>query len=203
MSLVFDFGNTTQKMAAMLSGEVIDMVKKTKIETTDIEQFLEKYNPKHAILSSVVNGTEEVVDFLEKRIFLLRFSHKTPIPIQNEYKTPDSLGTDRLACAVAAASLFPKTAVLALQMGTCITSDFITASGVYKGGSISPGLEMRLHALHHFSAKLPLLSYTSPHPSPKTPPLTPPKEGNTPSPLGRAGVGCKKTLSEPPPKKVF
>jgi len=158
MNLVFDFGNTTQKMAAMLSGEVVDMAKKTKIETEDIERFLGEYNPKQAILSSVVNEAAEIVDFLEKRIFLLKFSHKTPIPIQNEYKTPTSLGTDRLACAVAAASLFPKTAVLVLQMGTCITSDFITESGVYKGGSISPGLEMRLNALHHFSAKLPLVS---------------------------------------------
>ena len=158
MNLVFDFGNTTQKMAAMLSGEVVDMVKKTKIEIKDIERFLEKYNPEQAILSSVVNERAEVADFLEKRIFLLKFSHKTPIPIQNEYKTPISLGTDRLACAVAAASLFPKTAVLVLQMGTCITSDFITEAGVYKGGSISPGLEMRLNALHHFSAKLPLVS---------------------------------------------
>lgn len=159
MNLVFDFGNTTQKMAILSSGKILDIMKKPKIEIQDIELFLKKYDPKQAILSSVVNETAEITDFLEKRIFFLQFSHKTAIPIQNEYKTPDTLGCDRLACAVAAASLFPKKSVLILQMGTCITSDFITESGVYKGGSISPGLEMRLKALHHFSAKLPLVKY--------------------------------------------
>ncbi|MCL2130854.1 MAG: type III pantothenate kinase [Lentimicrobiaceae bacterium] len=159
MNLIFDFGNTKQKMAAMSLGAVIDIANKTKIETKDVDLFLKKYNPARAIVSSVVNEAEEIAFFLKKRkISLLKFSAKTPIPIQNEYKTPETLGGDRLACAVAAASLFPKNPILVLQMGTCITSDFITESGVYKGGSISLGLEMRLKALHHFSAKLPLVA---------------------------------------------
>lgn len=163
MNLVFDFGNTTQKMAVLAPGRVVDVVKKNSIEIEDIEVFLKKYKIKQAILSSVVNETAEIADFLTKRISLLNFSAQTAVPIQNEYKTPDTLGSDRLACAVAAASLFPKSAVLVLQMGTCITSDFITESGIYKGGSISPGLEMRLKSLHHFSAKLPLVAYKDIH----------------------------------------
>ena len=159
MNLVFDFGNTMQKMAVLSSGNVVDIVRKTKIETQDIEIFLTKYNPAQAILSSVVNEAAEITDFLKKRISLLSFSHKTAIPIQNDYRTPDTLGSDRLACAVAAAAMFPNLPVLVLQMGTCITSDFVTEDGIYKGGSISPGLEMRLNALHRFSAKLPLAAY--------------------------------------------
>jgi type III pantothenate kinase len=160
MNLVFDLGNTTQKMAVLSAGSVVDMVKTSKIKTQDIEPFLQKYNPKRAILSSVVNETAEIADFLkEKGISLLNFSYKTPIPIRNEYQTPDTLGSDRLACAVAAAAMFPNTPALVLQMGTCITSDFVTADGIYKGGSISPGLEMRFKSLHHFSAKLPLAAY--------------------------------------------
>ena len=158
MNLIFDFGNTMQKMAVLSSGEVIDIVAKTKIETQDVELFLQKYQPKRSILSSVVHEPSEIKDFLENRIPLLNFSHETPIPIENEYKTPNTLGCDRLACAVAAASLFPKTPMLVLQMGTCITSDFVTETGIYKGGSISLGLEMRLQALHRFSAKLPLVA---------------------------------------------
>jgi type III pantothenate kinase len=161
MNLVFDLGNTTQKMAVMSSGEMLDVMVKTKIETNDITLFLKKYYPKRAILSSVVGvgDTAEIKDFLKYKIPLLHLSSKTPVPLQNGYKTLHTLGTDRLACAVAAATLFPKTSVLILQMGTCITSDFISKLGVYKGGSISPGLEMRLQALHHFSAKLPLVAY--------------------------------------------
>jgi len=159
MNLVLDFGNTMQKMAVLLSGEVVDIVKKTKIETQDIELFLKKYQARYAILSSVVNEVADIRDFLKSQIPLLNFSYQTAIPIQNEYQTPQTLGCDRLACAVAAKSLFPNLPTLILQMGTCITTDFVTESGIYKGGSISPGLEMRLNALHHFSAKLPLIAY--------------------------------------------
>ena len=160
MNLIFDLGNTTQKMAVMSSGEVVDRVKKTQIEAEDIASFVERYRPQHAILSSVAGETAEIVGFLEGRMPLLTLSCRTAIPIRNEYKTPHTLGSDRLACAVAAEALFPRQSVLVLQMGTCITSDFIT-EGTYLGGTISPGLEMRLNALHHFSARLPLVASSS------------------------------------------
>jgi type III pantothenate kinase len=35
--------------------------------------------------------------------------------------------------------------------------DFTDKNGVYKGGSISPGLEMRFKALHTFTGRLPLI----------------------------------------------
>jgi len=159
MNLIFDLGNTMQKMAIMSSGKVIEIVKKPKITTKDIAKIIGKHSPTQAILSSVVDETEEITNFFKKRIPLLHFSHATPIPIQNAYKTPHTLGTDRLAGAVAAASLFPKQSTLVLQTGSCITSDFISEAGTYKGGNISPGLEMRLYALYHFSAKLPLVEY--------------------------------------------
>lgn len=47
-----------------------------------------------------------------------------------------------------------------IDAGTAITYDFIEASGIYQGGNIAPGLEMRLKALHHFTGKLPLVSKT-------------------------------------------
>ena len=159
MNLVFDFGNTYQKMAVMSLGEVIVFVKKSKIGKRDIELFFKKYNPSQAILSSVIDKTEAIEDFVKNKIPFLKFSNKTPIPIENEYKSPQTLGADRLACAVAAQSLFLGQPVLVIQMGTCITSDFITKSGIYKGGSISPGLQMRLNSFNHFSAKLPLVKY--------------------------------------------
>ncbi|MBC8046759.1 MAG: type III pantothenate kinase, partial [Fimbriimonadaceae bacterium] len=42
--------------------------------------------------------------------------------------------------------------------GTCIKYDFVDASGIYHGGAISPGLNMRFKALHNYTAKLPLLN---------------------------------------------
>ncbi|RYF69442.1 MAG: type III pantothenate kinase, partial [Cytophagaceae bacterium] len=87
----------------------------------------------------------------------LLFSPDLPIPIRNAYETPRTLGADRLAAAVGAASLFPAQNCLILDLGTCITADFVSADGTFQGGLISPGLRMRLQAMHTFTARLPML----------------------------------------------
>jgi type III pantothenate kinase len=47
-------------------------------------------------------------------------------------------------------------------MGTCITMDFVESSGTFKGGNISPGIQMRLEAMHRFTSALPLADATMP-----------------------------------------
>lgn len=79
----------------------------------------------------------------------------TPIPIKIRYGTPQTLGTDRIAAAVAAATLLPGRNVMIVDVGTCITFDFVNANGEYIGGNISPGPSMRFKALHQFTARLP------------------------------------------------
>ena len=82
---------------------------------------------------------------------------KTPLPIQNKYKTPKTLGKDRLAAVVAAKELYPRKHCLVIDAGTCITYDLITKESVYLGGAISPGMDMRFQAMNTFTAKLPLV----------------------------------------------
>jgi type III pantothenate kinase len=86
----------------------------------------------------------------------------TPVPLRNAYATPQTLGPDRLAAAVGAASLRPSQATLVLDAGTALKLDLVTADGTYHGGSIAPGLRMRLQALHTFTGRLPLLELPSP-----------------------------------------
>jgi type III pantothenate kinase len=52
---------------------------------------------------------------------------------------------------------FPFKNRLVIDAGTCITYDFIDENNNYKGGAISPGLQLRYQSLHQFTAKLPLL----------------------------------------------
>lgn len=80
-----------------------------------------------------------------------------PLPIKLDYKTPETLGADRIADACGAAGLHPGESCLVIDAGTCITVDFIDSKGVYHGGAIMPGLKMNLQALHTFTAKLPLI----------------------------------------------
>ncbi len=47
-----------------------------------------------------------------------------------------------------------------IDSGTCITYNYVSAEGVFLGGNISPGLEMRFNGLHRFTARLPLVTPT-------------------------------------------
>ena len=161
MNLILDFGNTYRKIAVMSQGKMMYFSAKTHISVDDIVEIETKYNIKNAILSSVIDAakTREIEQYLTQRHTFIKLSSDTKLPIKNAYESKSTLGSDRLACAVAAYTLFPNENVLILQLGTCLTSDFITKEGVYLGGSISPGMNMRFEALHHFSAKLPLIEY--------------------------------------------
>jgi len=48
-----------------------------------------------------------------------------------------------------------------IALGTCITYNFINKFRELVGGGISPGLEMRLKALNHYTAKLPVVEADS------------------------------------------
>lgn len=89
----------------------------------------------------------------------LELNASTPLPFTNRYATPHTLGKDRLAAVAGAQHLFPGKHCLTIDAGTCITYDFIDAAGNYEGGSISPGLHMRLKAMHHFTGKLPEIDF--------------------------------------------
>ena len=87
-----------------------------------------------------------------------RLTSTTPLPIVLDYATPETLGPDRIAAACGAQKIgkegCPK---VIIDAGTCITIDYLDAAGVYHGGAILPGIEMKFRALHTFTAKLPLL----------------------------------------------
>ena len=81
----------------------------------------------------------------------------TPLPIKLDYKTPATLGADRIADACGAWAMHRGEPSLVIDAGTCITVDFVDGNGVYHGGAIMPGLKMGLRALNTFTAKLPLV----------------------------------------------
>src|SRR5690606_16477353 len=82
----------------------------------------------------------------------------TRLPVKNLYKTPETLGMDRLAGVCGAVQLFPGFNSLVIDVGTCVTYDFVDRQLQFHGGGISPGLNMRFEAVHTFTASLPLVS---------------------------------------------
>jgi len=87
----------------------------------------------------------------------MTLSHKTKVPIKNLYGTPKTLGLDRLAVMVAAAVTYPGKSALVIDIGTCMTYDYLEEGKNYLGGNIAPGVELRLKGMHHFTSALPLV----------------------------------------------
>ena len=77
--------------------------------------------------------------------------------IRNLYKTPETLGMDRLAAVVGANYLSPGRNLLVVDAGTALTYEFIDAEGNYWGGNISPGIYTRFKTLNACCDKLPLI----------------------------------------------
>ena len=158
MNLAFYIGNTLAKLAVIDDGQVVDFQKTEKIDSAFVEKILEE-NPEIEAAIIVSTGEYETAweQMLEKRMKrFIRFGAETPIPIENGYATPQTLGLDRLAAAVAANALYPNSNVLIVDFGTAITVDFVSAEGRFVGGNISPGAATRFRALHHFTKRLPL-----------------------------------------------
>lgn len=104
-----------------------------------------------------VSGDASIIDSLVgKGITVHRLSARSNLPITIDYATPDTLGPDRIAAACAAWELCGKACVV-IDAGTCITIDYVDASGTFSGGAILPGICMRNKAMHNFTSRLPLI----------------------------------------------
>jgi type III pantothenate kinase len=162
MNLAIDIGNTLAKAAVIDGGQVVDIYKAEAFGTDYLEKIFRRYPAiDRAILVSTRGGEEALAEWLRERVKqLVRFDHTTPVPIKNGYKTPETLGLDRLAAAVGAVALHPGTAALVVDFGTAITIDLVSADGEFRGGNISPGASARFRALHEFTGKLPLRTLT-------------------------------------------
>lgn len=120
------------------------------------------------IVSSTIDMTDDMLRSINSLSIprVIRLNAQTPIPIRNGYETPETLGPDRLAAAIGAyfecvCRTGEHRPVLVVDAGTAITYDLVTADGHYLGGNISPGINLRLLALHEHTAHLPLVDATA------------------------------------------
>ncbi len=157
MNLCIDIGNTRTKWA-VYDGDRLRYKEATqKLMPEMLEEMAYNQKAEKAILSSVAAVDSGLEDFLKKNYRYLRLTEETPLPFALHYKTPETLGRDRIAAAAGAFGLFPGENCLVIDAGTCITADIVSSTHGFMGGNIAPGLEMRLAAMHHFTAKLPLV----------------------------------------------
>ncbi len=159
MNLIVDVGNTFVKFAVYKNG---NLKLKISFELSEFEKqykLLKKDFPKlkSAIISSVGRLSKKQIEIIGDDLKVLELSSKIKLPFKNLYKTPKTLGVDRMALVSASVKEFPDKNILIIDAGTCITYDFITEENTYLGGAISPGIRLRYKTLNNLTANLPLL----------------------------------------------
>lgn len=131
---------------------------RTRLPFDELKRYAETVRPARIVVSSTARTEAELqADFSYLTPHLLLLTPQTPVPLTKNYDTPQTLGADRVAAAVGAGVRFPGKNCLVIDLGTCITIDFVDGNRVFHGGLISPGLRMRFRAMHTFTQRLPLL----------------------------------------------
>ena len=156
MNLCIDQGNSRTKVALFKNGVIVKHLMYKSFTSADVERLFSLYPISNSIVSSVANIEAAVVNALHRlsKHFIL-FDHLTRLPIVNCYQTPETLGHDRIAAAVGASYLAPKSNLLIVDAGSAVTYDFVSIEQGFLGGNIAPGIKMRLTALNQMTKKLP------------------------------------------------
>jgi type III pantothenate kinase len=165
MNLIIDVGNSFVKLAVFKNNKIkYKNVVELNLILEEVKAIVKKHvTIKKAIISSVGRLKDSDVIEIKSLFDLLILDSKTKLPFKNLYKTPKTLGVDRLALTCAAVRQFPDCNVVIIDAGTCITYDFINSNNEYLGGAISPGLNMRYKSLNNLTANLPLLEANVPN----------------------------------------
>lgn len=165
MNLIIDIGNSFSKLILFKENKIALFEKHVVLEKTQLEKIVKKFPELSlAMLSNVGEQQAWIAKFLDNfSIKTLVLSRSLSLPFEISYKTPHSLGVDRIALIAGAYVDFPNRNVLVIDAGTCITYDFMDKDHKYLGGGIAPGLQMRLKAMHDHTANLPLIDWKGDH----------------------------------------
>lgn len=158
LNLIIDIGNNSAKYYLFKGNSVLLHGRKECSSFHFVQELANTHNVENIIVSSVIDIDKVQKDIIDNSAqHVIWLDKNTPIPIETDYRTPETLGSDRLAAAIGAFSEAPGHNILIIDAGSAITIDFIDSKGIFRGGNISPGIKMRLRALHNFTARLPFV----------------------------------------------
>ncbi len=160
INLCVDWGNTNIKAAIFDNDKLQKQVvcdEGTAVQK--VSELMDTYKPVKAITCSVATHGDELENMIVSRIKgTIKLDSKTRLPINNAYGTPESLGADRVALVCGAHLTNPDNNNLVISLGTCVTYNLMQKNKTFRGGAISPGMYMRLKAMHDYTDKLPEVS---------------------------------------------
>ncbi len=160
IKLTIDQGNTSAKAAVWQNDSIVTEAVYRRLTGADIDVLADDFGGTFdaSIYSSVSDSDGKARDRMRERSRrFIELDSSTPLPIKIGYSTPATLGRDRMAALVGAYGITAGEWTLVVDCGTAITYDVLSPDGVFIGGNIAPGIFMRLEALNHFTARLPLV----------------------------------------------
>ena len=161
MNLVIDIGNSKVKFFLFENNKTIH---KEICDHPDFRKKLDSISDrnsiKNVITSSVSNNHDQyIIESLNNSKYISLSNDNLLIPFKNNYKTKNSLGQDRIALVSSAIYNYSNQDNLIIDLGTCITYDFVDSNKIYHGGAISPGFQLRYSSLNTQTSNLPLLEF--------------------------------------------
>lgn len=154
-NIAIDLGNYSIKVGFFENRKLIEsQAFKSKKKVVD---YVNASCADYVIVASVGGEAESVSSQISEKIKTYILDHNTKLPIKNIYKTPRTLGVDRIAAVIDSSEKFPGKNCLVIDTGTCITYDYISKEKIYYGGCITPGVKLRFKAMNKFTANLPLI----------------------------------------------
>lgn len=157
--ITVDCGNTFVKVAVWQGGVITGRMESRDIDFDSLSELIGDGPVRGAVYCSVGKADARLLETL--RILaggeLLILGPSTRVPLGIRYRTPETLGLDRVAAACGAAAVWPGTGILVVDAGTAVTLDVVTPDGCFAGGNIAPGMSLRFSSLHDHTSRLPLV----------------------------------------------
>jgi len=168
MLLTIDVGNTNTVLGVFRDKELVAHWRLTTARDQTVDEYgiltrnllalakIEQRDIHAVIISSVVpplNGTlaETSRRYFEREALFVEPGVKTGMPVH--YDNPQEVGADRIVNSVAAFEKYGGPCI-AVDFGTAINFDAISARGEYLGGVLAPGIGISAEALFSRAARL-------------------------------------------------
>ncbi len=175
MLLAIDIGNTNTVFAVYKGAQIVKSWRCSSEAARSADQYAAFLNELFSLSNISWDGFEDVIvssvvpeanfhvrSFCKEYLKLeVIFVEPEMVGIRIDLNTPEDIGADRIVNAAAVIEHY-QTPAIVIDFGTATTLDVIDKDGVYIGGSIAPGINLSVSALHQAAAKLPSVSIKKP-----------------------------------------
>ena len=166
MVAVFDIGNTNVRVALFAQRKLLHkqaFASRRRLPIKKIKKMINEGDLDGVVIASVVPTlTKKIVGLCHRyRIRPVLVSSRSKSGLRYRYRTPSTLGADRIAGVTGALALYRKD-VIVVDAGTAITIDVARRGGDFLGGIICPGMHILASAVQESTAQLPKIDVVRP-----------------------------------------